>query len=1082
MSIKLKLVIGFLVIVALHLGIEFWNLVEVKKTFQKEIGLNSATLATEIMDKIDRDLFRKIEVIKEFVETEEDLKTLVQESNQFFAGLGSEEAVQALINSRDKEWMEADEFQQIPLMDTLMKRPVSLHLQEIKSFYQKEYGYDVFAEIFITNQYGANVAQTGKTSDYRQDDEHWWQEGKANGIWVGDVAYDQSAEVYSLDIILELKDQEGQFIGMLKAVLNIQEIYQILNDLKNESKYQSYQVELISKSGEVIYPHENLSESSDYALKKSSHANTLPMEIQFLIENSENGTETLNAFARSKGYRSFKGLEWIIVLSMNTSEIFKPVDELKTKITILALIITLLSIAIGLFISISTLRPILNLVKITKEISKNNDYSLRAQKASNDEISDLIDGFNSMLMKIQERGGAMAQSEAELKESELHLKQVIDLIPHPINAKDVTGKILLANRAQGELFGVPSKTLVGQKFQSYLDTQENVLEQIANDDREVIESGQVKMIPEVTYEYQGKSWLFQVHKMPFTISGIKSVLSVSVDITELKKVQREIQELNKNLEKRVTDQTTELRRTILQLEGQHQKLQESESRLRQVIDLIPHPIYAKDREGTFHLVNRAQAELYDTSVKKLVNFKQRDTLKHKDKLKSIQQEDKEVIENGIDVFIPETSFLDNRGHDHVYQVQKRPFKIGNIETALGVSVDITELKKVQNELLQVQNFLNSIIDSMPSILVGVNLQGLVTQWNKEAEKRTGIQAEQAQGKSLTDVFPKLVSHLDQIQEAIKNRQTLHEEKIVYQDHEENQISNITVYPLIAENVEGAVIRIDDVTEQTRLEEVIVQSEKMMSVGGLAAGMAHEINNPLAGIIQGIQVIQNRLSLEFEKNHQAAQECGIELSKMLSYMEKRQILEFLHDIRESGNRAANIVSNMLQFSRGSTSSKEEADLSELINRVVELASNDYDLKKHYDFRQIEIIREFDSSCPKVFCILIEIEQVLLNLIKNAGQAIKDRKETDPAWNSPRIVLRFFKEEQHVQIEVEDNGSGMKEANRKRIFEPFFTTKDVGVGTGLGLSVSYFIITENHKGSMSVESQSGLGSKFIIKIPI
>ncbi|MCP4753077.1 MAG: hypothetical protein GY866_19490 [Proteobacteria bacterium] len=154
-----------------------------------------------------------------------------------------------------------------------------------------------------------------------------------------------------------------------------------------------------------------------------------------------------------------------------------------------------------------------------------------------------------------------------------------------------------------------------------------------------------------------------------------------------------------------------------------------------------------------------------------------------------------------------------------------------------------------------------------------------------------------------------------------------------------------------------------------------------------------------------------------------------------------------------------------------------NLAELLNRTVELANNDYDLKKKYDLRHIEIAREYNTNQGPVQCTSTEIEQVLLNLLKNASQAMVDQDRAEP----PRIVLRTKRDGNMARIEVEDNGPGMDTETRRKPFEPFFTTKPVGVGTGLGLSVSYLIVTGNHKGTMEMESEPCQGTTFVIRLP-
>ena len=282
----------------------------------------------------------------------------------------------------------------------------------------------------------------------------------------------------------------------------------------------------------------------------------------------------------------------------------------------------------------------------------------------------------------------------------------------------------------------------------------------------------------------------------------------------------------------------------------------------------------------------------------------------------------------------------------------------------------------------------------------------------------------------------------------------------------------------------------DVTDYKKMEEMMVQSEKMLSVGGLAAGMAHEINNPLAGMIQTAGVMGTRLSdPELPANRRAAEKAGVTMEAIGSYMDSRGILHMLDNIRHSGGRAAEIVSNMLSFARKSVSAFSTHDLAVLLDRAVDLAGSDYDLKKKHDFRQIRIVREYDPAMPPVPCEAAKIQQVLLNLLRNGAEAMQekaeDRRQTSEAGDSyqPCFILRLFHEKEAgmARIEVEDNGRGMDGATRKRAFEPFFTTKTTDKGTGLGLSVSYFIVTENHGGDMSVESTPGKGTVFIIRLP-
>ncbi|MBN2021814.1 MAG: CHASE domain-containing protein [Pirellulales bacterium] len=394
--------------------------------------------------------------------------------------------------------------------------------------------------------------------------------------------------------------------------------------------------------------------------------------------------------------------------------------------------------------------------------------------------------------------------------------------------------------------------------------------------------------------------------------------------------------------------------------------------------------------------------------------------------------------------------------------------------------EIAEHKESEEQLRHLRNLLSNIINSMPSVLVGVDAQSHVTQWNREAERFTGVAAADALTRPLVDVFPHMANHVEQIQRTLGgNRQPQSPGHVVWSDKDQIHQGDLTVYPLVDNGVAGAVIRLDDVTERVRIEELMVQSEKMLSVGGLAAGMAHEINNPLAGILQNVQVVIDRTSADLPANREAAAACGTTLETVRAYMERRALTPLLEAIRTSGQRAAQIVANMLNFARKSDRAFSSHDLGELLDQTIELAASDYDLKKKYDFRGIEIVRQYDPALPSVPCERTEIQQVVLNLLRNGAYAMADgTRDGQP----PCFVVRTSRDGDMARIEIEDNGPGMSDDVRRRAFEPFFTTKGVGEGTGLGLSVSYFIVTENHHGSMHVESAPGGGATFVIRLPL
>jgi PAS domain S-box-containing protein len=358
------------------------------------------------------------------------------------------------------------------------------------------------------------------------------------------------------------------------------------------------------------------------------------------------------------------------------------------------------------------------------------------------------------------------------------------------------------------------------------------------------------------------------------------------------------------------------------------------------------------------------------------------------------------------------------------------------------------------------------------------------EWNPAAETIFGYTREEAIGKRVTElILPEDVKEVvDEVfQELLSSRGG---ERYINENITKSGKRILcdwynTILKDVDGNVTGVASLVNDITDLKRTQEMIIQSEKMLSIGGLAAGMAHEINNPLAGMMQNAQVIHNRLTKNLPANDNVAKELGISMAVIKKFMEKRDILKQLENIHQAGSRAAKVIENMLSFARKSDSVRSEHHLCELIDNTIELAQNDYSLKKRYDFKQIKIIREYNPDIPKIFCEASKIQQVLFNLIKNASESMGLEKREN---KNSELIFRLQKAQKMVCIEIEDNGPGMDPAIRKRVFEPFFTTKSVDKGTGLGLSVSYFIIVDDHGGEMEVESTLGKGTKFIIKLPI
>lgn len=399
----------------------------------------------------------------------------------------------------------------------------------------------------------------------------------------------------------------------------------------------------------------------------------------------------------------------------------------------------------------------------------------------------------------------------------------------------------------------------------------------------------------------------------------------------------------------------------------------------------------------------------------------------------------------------------------------------------GIGIDITDRKQAEERLRQSEEKFSRLFRLSPDVIILMNMiEGRIIDVNESFTRLTGYAYREAVGRTALELG--LYAN-PAMREAVRRR-----------IQQSGQIDNIDFSlgckdgktipcvlsgQLLTVGEEKCVmVVLRDVTEFKHMQELMIQSEKMISVGGIAAGVAHEINNPLGIIMVSSQNLVQRSRPDFPKNIEAAENIGLDMNLFDKYMQARGLYDFIRNIQEASVRAADIIRHMLDFSRRSESKRIICDLRAIIERAMILAGNDYDLKKNYDFKRIEIVWECDDNFPAVRCTETEMEQVFLNLLRNAAQAMASARPEVP---DPRIVVRMKVEADHVVLEIEDNGPGMPPEVQRRAFEPFFTTKPPGVGTGLGLSVSYFIITRSHEGSMRLEPRPGGGTRFIIELP-
>jgi two-component system NtrC family sensor kinase len=406
-----------------------------------------------------------------------------------------------------------------------------------------------------------------------------------------------------------------------------------------------------------------------------------------------------------------------------------------------------------------------------------------------------------------------------------------------------------------------------------------------------------------------------------------------------------------------------------------------------------------------------------------------------------------------------------------FLVVQRTRRLNELNQALQSEVRLQE--QTARRLQTTYDLLDSILTCMPSMLVAVTPEGNVTHWNRASELLTGIDEARALDHNLMSLCPDLPVDWSTIHDTITQLIPATIENIEWR----GIYCDAAVYPLMGGGAQGAVLRIDDVTTRTTVETMLIHNEKMMSLGEMAAGTAHEVNNPLATILQNAQNAERRLFGRLKGNISAAEKAGLALDQLQEYLRERDIQRMFNDIRNAGERASEIVTNMLAFARRSSSDFEKVDVCELVNNTLLLARQN-SAAKGRGRDKVKLLTHFDDDPVYVECLATEIQQVLLNLLTNAEQALQGYEPQD---GRRRITVSVRDESDAVTIEVQDNGPGIPPEQRRHIFEPFYTTKTVGKGTGLGLSVSYFIVTKHHGGTIVHEPARGGGCVFIVTLP-
>jgi PAS domain S-box-containing protein len=497
-------------------------------------------------------------------------------------------------------------------------------------------------------------------------------------------------------------------------------------------------------------------------------------------------------------------------------------------------------------------------------------------------------------------------------------------------------------------------------------------------------------------------------------------------------------------------------RDITERKKMETQVRRSEERYRYLFSNIRHGVYISSKEGRFLDCNQALLDMlgYDDKKEFLALDITKEVYKNPEDRKTFQ----EIIERVGFVKDHEVTFKKKDGQEIVILLTGQTIRNEGDEIAgyEGIMMDITERKKMERELVEMNEFFNLLIEASPDGIIVTDAKGDVIMYNKAAERLLGYTSEEVIGKTnVKDLYPRGLAR--KIREMIMDDRTgtkgILPPTELYVRNKSGEVIDISLSASILHNDRGeelaAIGIFKDLREmigmKRKLKETqdqLVQAEKLAAMGRLTSQVAHELNNPLYGIMNTLEL----LKVEIPDTSKRRRLLDMSLSEIV--------------------RLSVMLKNMLTFSRPEEEARKDVDMNSFLEGILML------LEKQLKETDIRLVTEYDEKLPAAKVSPNQMRQVLLNIVKNAIEAM-------PRGGTLTISTR--KENGRLRILVRDTGIGMSEEVKQKIFEAFFTTKEQVRGVGLGLSVCYGIV-QDHGGEIQVESVPEKGSTFLIILPI
>lgn len=510
---------------------------------------------------------------------------------------------------------------------------------------------------------------------------------------------------------------------------------------------------------------------------------------------------------------------------------------------------------------------------------------------------------------------------------------------------------------------------------------------------------------------------------------------------------------NLSLKRRVIRATADLQGELRERLTAQKRLLAQEENFRTTLDSIGDGVITTDREGRVRRMNPVAAALTGYSSEQARGKPMEEVF---DIFNAFTRE---RVENPVEIVLATGKIVGLANHTvlraregELYHIADSGAPIfndrGEITGVVLVFRDVSREYAMRQDLREAKGYIDDIINSMPSLLAGVDREGRITLWNRRAEEETGIAAEEAYGRRADELIPLLGRLKETLDEALKEALRSGRVRTLPRVSEESpggcRYKVATLFPLSGEEKEGAVIRIDDVSRQVDLEEQLAHTQKMKAVGQLAGGIAHDFNNTLGGIIGAAELLSGEMAPR-----------------------ERELVRIILDAAKG---AAELTSKLLSFSSKRKLSVKTNDLHRILDDSVGILRRSIDKK-------VRIVVHKGADRAVIKGDEAQLQSAVMNIGINAAHAMPGGGEFLLSTRN----IRTGEGAPRIELELRDTGEGIKPEHLSRIFDPFFTTKEMGGGTGLGLASVYGTV-RSHEGEIRVVSVLGEGSAFFITLPL